>query len=73
MWIRRTSISATTCCRTSATTKHAEARKRLSGRYEITGDQIDYCDDTRFTGWRLQRPRSHHAGMILYRDGKPAD
>jgi hypothetical protein len=40
------------------------------GRYEVTGDHIDYWDDTGFTAdGDFIDGVLHHAGMILYRDG----
>jgi hypothetical protein len=38
------------------------------GRYEITGDHIEYWDDTGFTAdGNFIEGVLHHAGMVLYR------
>ncbi|MFD1912419.1 Atu4866 domain-containing protein [Halodurantibacterium flavum] len=39
------------------------------GRYEVTGNHIDYWDDTGFTadGTFVDDNTLHHGGMILYR------
>lgn len=44
------------------------------GRYEVSGDHIEYWDDTGFTAdGDFIDGVLHHGGMILYRDGqKPA-
>lgn len=40
------------------------------GRYEVTGNHIDYWDDTGFTAdGDFIDGVLHHGGMILYRDG----
>jgi hypothetical protein len=40
------------------------------GRYEVTGDHIEYWDDTGFTAdGDFVNGVLHHGGMILYRDG----
>ncbi|WGF90289.1 Atu4866 domain-containing protein [Marinivivus vitaminiproducens] len=40
------------------------------GRYEVTGDHIEYWDDTGFTAdGDFIEGVLHHGGMILYRDG----
>ena len=40
------------------------------GRYEVTGDHIEYWDDTGFTAdGDFIDGVLHHGGMILYRDG----
>jgi hypothetical protein len=54
--------------------RYVEARgtreKAYQGRYEITGDHIEYWDDTGFTAdGDFIDGVLHHAGMILYRDG----
>ncbi len=54
--------------------RYVEARgtreKAYQGRYEITGNHIDYWDDTGFTAdGDFIDGVLHHAGMILYRDG----
>lgn len=39
------------------------------GRYEMTGDHIDYWDDTGFTAdGDFRDGVLYHAGMILYRE-----
>jgi Agrobacterium tumefaciens protein Atu4866 len=45
------------------------ARKNAyQGRYWLTGDHIDYQDDTGFTAdGEFRNGILHHAGMILYR------
>lgn len=41
------------------------------GRYEVSGDHIEYWDDTGFTAdGDFFDGVLHHGGMILYRDGK---
>ena len=41
------------------------------GRYEVTGDHIEYWDDTGFTAdGDFIDGVLYHGGMILYRDGK---
>jgi hypothetical protein len=52
--------------------RYVEARgtreRAYQGRYEITGDRIDYWDDTGFTAdGEFIDGVLHHAGMILYR------
>jgi len=43
-------ISATNWCRTAAmTSSEASARVAYQGRYTISGNHIDYVDDTGFT------------------------
>lgn len=39
------------------------------GRYEVSGDRINYWDDTGFTadGIFVSEDELHHGGMILYR------
>ncbi|MDZ5699492.1 Atu4866 domain-containing protein [Chelativorans sp. M5D2P16] len=54
--------------------RYVEARgtreKAYQGRYEITGDHIDYWDDTGFTAdGDFVDGVLYHAGMVLYRDG----
>ena len=40
------------------------------GRYEVTGNHIEYWDDTGFTAdGDFISGVLHHGGMILYRDG----
>jgi hypothetical protein len=55
--------------------RYDEARGRresaYQGRYEVRGNHIDYWDDTGFTAdGEFIDGVLHHAGMILYRDGK---
>jgi hypothetical protein len=41
------------------------------GRYEVSGDHIEYWDDTGFTAdGDFIDDVLHHGGMILYRDGQ---
>lgn len=52
--------------------RYVEARgtreRAYAGRYEITGDHIDYWDDTGFTAdGDFQDDVLYHAGMILRR------
>ena len=43
------------------------------GRYSITGNHIDYVDDTGFTAdGDFMDGVLHHGGMLLYRKGNPA-
>ncbi len=54
--------------------RYDEARgKRESayrGRYEVSGDHIEYCDDTGFTAdGDFTDGVLYHAGMVLYRVG----
>jgi len=46
------------------------ARKSAyQGRYILTGDHIDYVDDTGFTAdGDFRRDVLYHAGMVLYRE-----
>lgn len=55
--------------------RYDEARGRresaYQGLYEVRGNHIDYWDDTGFTAdGEFIDGVLHHAGMILYRDGK---
>lgn len=44
-----------------------------TGRYEVTGDHIDYWDDTGFTAdGDFIDDVLHHGGMILYRRDDPS-
>lgn len=44
-------------------------KSAYQGRYTITGDHIDYVDDTGFTAdGDFIDGVLHHAGMILYRE-----
>lgn len=52
--------------------RYVEARgsreRAYEGRYEVTGDHIEYWDDTGFTvDGDFVDGVLHHAGMILYR------
>ena len=52
--------------------RYVEARgtreKAYQGRYAITGNHIDYVDDTGFTAdGTFVNGVLHHAGMILFR------
>jgi hypothetical protein len=39
------------------------------GRYRVTGNHIDYWDDTSFTAdGEFRDDVLHHAGMVLYRE-----
>ncbi|AKF11718.1 Atu4866 domain-containing protein [Sandaracinus amylolyticus] len=53
--------------------RYVEARgsrkSAYRGRYTITGDHIDYVDDTGFTAdGDFRDDVLHHAGMILHRE-----
>ncbi|MFP7478911.1 Atu4866 domain-containing protein [Terribacillus saccharophilus] len=53
--------------------RYVEARGNIegayTGAYQITGDHIDYQDDTGFTAdGDFRNGILYHAGMILYRD-----
>lgn len=44
------------------------------GRYEVSGNHIDYWDDTGFTAdGEFIGDVLYHGGMIFYRDGKVPD
>ncbi|MEU5903955.1 Atu4866 domain-containing protein [Micromonospora sp. NPDC047467] len=44
-----------------------------TGRYEVTGDHIDYWDDTGFTAdGRFEGDVLHHGGYLFYREGSAA-
>jgi Agrobacterium tumefaciens protein Atu4866 len=45
------------------------------GRYEVTGNEIFYWDDTGFTadGTFVMPDELHHGGMILFRQNGPAN
>ncbi|MBB3311334.1 hypothetical protein FHT78_003078 [Rhizobium sp. BK196] len=51
------------------------ARKSAyQGRYQVTGDHIEYWDDTGFTAdGDFIDGVLHHGGMIFYRDGRKPD
>ena len=47
-------------------------KSAYQGRYEITGNHIDYWDDTGFTAdGEFIDGVLHHAGMVLYRETRP--
>ena len=47
-------------------------KSAYQGRYEITGNHIDYWDDTGFTAdGEFVDGVLYHAGMILYRETRP--
>ncbi|UCI10633.1 Atu4866 domain-containing protein [Mesorhizobium sp. B1-1-8] len=55
--------------------RYDEARARresaYQGRYEISGNHIDYWDDTGFTAdGEFRDGVLYHAGMVLHRDCK---
>ncbi|MCA2219463.1 Atu4866 domain-containing protein [Jidongwangia harbinensis] len=44
-----------------------------TGRYEVTGDHIEYWDDAGFTAdGRFDGDVLHHGGYLFYREGSPA-
>lgn len=44
-------------------------KSAFQGRYTLTGDHIDYVDDTGFTAdGEFREGILYHAGMILYRE-----
>jgi hypothetical protein len=44
-----------------------------TGRYEVTGEHIDYWDDSGFTAdGRFDGDVLHHGGYLFYREGSPA-
>lgn len=46
-------------------------KNAYQGRYQLTGDHIDYWDDTGFTAdGDFKDDVLYHAGMILYRKKK---
>lgn len=46
-------------------------KSAYQGRYEVTGDHIEYWDDTGFTAdGDFIDGVLHHGGMVFYRDGK---
>jgi hypothetical protein len=57
--------------------RYDEARGQTAsaytGRYEVTGDHIDYWDDSGFTAdGRFDGDVLHHGGYLFYREGSPA-
>lgn len=61
--------SGSNSCRTAATTRLATRQSAYQGRYEITGNHIDYWDDTGFTadGRFVNEDELHHGGMVFHR------
>lgn len=46
-------------------------KSAYQGRYTLTGDHIDYVDDTGFTAdGDFRQDVLYHAGMVLHREGK---
>ncbi|OKP66974.1 hypothetical protein BTE77_31100 [Ensifer adhaerens] len=44
-------------------------KSAYQGRYEVTGNQIDYWDDTGFTAdGEFMDDVLHHGGMVFYRE-----
>jgi hypothetical protein len=49
-------------------------KSAYQGRYEISGDHIDYRDDTGFTAdGEFRDGILYHAGMVLHREGTRSD
>jgi hypothetical protein len=46
----------------------ARGNRAYQGRYEVTGEHIEYWDDTGFTADNFIDGVLHHAGMVLYRE-----
>jgi hypothetical protein len=45
-------------------------KSAYQGRYKVTGNHIDYWDDTGFTAdGRFEGDVLHHGGMVFYREG----
>jgi hypothetical protein len=45
-------------------------KSAYQGRYKVTGNYIDYWDDTGFTAdGRFEGDVLHHGGMVFYREG----
>ncbi len=57
--------------------RYEEARdgreRAYTGVYTVTGDHIDYVDDTGFTadGTFVSRDVLHHSGMVMHRESRP--
>ncbi|WP_407657198.1 Atu4866 domain-containing protein [Kibdelosporangium aridum] len=50
-----------------------ERKSAYTGRYWVTGNHIDYADDTGFTAdGEFQGDVLHHGGYVFYREGSPA-
>lgn len=50
---------------------HGTRKRAHEGRYQVTGDHIEYWDDTGFTAdGDFIDGVLYHAGMILYRKGR---
>src|SRR5690348_16987038 len=48
-------------------------RSAYTGRYTVTGDHLDYVDDTGFTATGdLRDGVLHHEHLVLYREAGPA-
>ena len=46
-----------------------KVRSAYQGRYRVTGDHVDYVDDTGFTAeGDFRDDVLYHAGMVLYRE-----
>jgi len=46
-----------------------KVRSAYQGRYRVTGDHVDYLDDTGFTAkGDFREDVLYHAGMVLYRE-----
>nr|WP_269148505.1 Atu4866 domain-containing protein [Micromonospora echinospora] len=62
---------------TAGQRRYDEARGQrdsaYTGRYEVTGDHIDYWDDSGFTAdGRFEGDVLHHGGYLFYREGSAA-
>ncbi|MET9352887.1 Atu4866 domain-containing protein [Streptomyces sp. NPDC018026] len=50
-----------------------DRRSAYTGRYTVTGDHLDYVDDTGFTATGdLRDGVLHHEHLVLYREEKPS-
>ncbi|GGL53104.1 hypothetical protein GCM10010095_42480 [Streptomyces anthocyanicus] len=50
-----------------------DRRSAYTGRYTVTGDHLDYVDDTGFTATGdLRDGVLHHEQLVLYREEKPS-
>lgn len=48
-------------------------RSAYTGSYTVSGNQIDYVDDTGFTAdGTFEGDVLHHGGYLFYREGSPA-
>ena len=51
-----------------------ERESAYTGRYEVTGDHIDYWDDTGFTAdGQFKDDVLYHGGCVFYREGGGTD